>query len=315
MGFAAITTAVLITGAPVDSAPSTPVITVLSASVIDLRQQPVAPVAPLPLPADQQVSPPMPPVLPPLPAADPAPPLADATGTPIGQTDEVVVTGRSRRGDPLQALNVKVFDVSTDVDKAIVGPAALAYEKKVPAPLRNGLRNFLVNLREPIVFMNYLLQLKFGKAAETGGRFALNSTIGAAGLFDIAKRKPFHLPLRRNGFANTLGFYGIGTGPFFFLPLIGPTSLRDLIGTVVDQAVIPLQPIRPSNGLAYVVPVGILSALDYRARIEPDLTRQRATRDPYGALRREYLAKRQAEIEHLHGRTQAVTPGPSPTDK
>jgi phospholipid-binding lipoprotein MlaA len=99
-----------------------------------------------------------------------------------------------------------------------------------------------------------------------------------------------------------MGFYGIGPGPFFFLPLIGPTSLRDLFGTVVDQVVIPIQPVRPSNGLAYTVPVAALSALDYRLRIEPDIQRQRATDDSYAALRAEFTARRQAEIDRLRGK-------------
>ena len=74
---------------------------------------------------------------------------------------------------------------------------AFAYEDVIPRPIRKGLRNFLHNLGEPIVFLNFMLQLKPGKAAETLGRFVINTTIGAAGLVDVAKRKPFNLPHRR----------------------------------------------------------------------------------------------------------------------
>ncbi|MFX6258432.1 MlaA family lipoprotein, partial [Acinetobacter baumannii] len=88
-----------------------------------------------------------------------------------------------------------------------------------PVPVRSGIRNFLYNLREPIVFVNFLLQHKAGKAAETLGRFVVNSTVGVGGLFDMAKRRPIHLPRRPNGFADTLGFYGVKPGPFLFLPL------------------------------------------------------------------------------------------------
>lgn len=236
--------------------------------------------------------------------------VAPLPSVPIAPQDDVVVTARDRRGDPLGSVNAEVLDVAEGLDKALVGPVALTYKKKVPDPLRSGLRNFLNNLREPIVFFNYLLQLKFGKAAETAGRFGLNTTIGVAGLFDMAKRKPFRLPLRRNSFANTLGFYGVGTGPFFFLPLIGPTTLRDLLGTVADQTLLPIQPVRVSGSPAYTIPIGVLSALDYRVRIDPDLRRQRASGDPYAALRRDYLARRKAEIDHLHGRKPVATPLP-----
>ena len=225
-----------------------------------------------------------------------------------GEGEDIVVLGRSRRGDPLEPLNAATFAATQAVDQAVVGPVALAYEKNVPSPLRLGLRNFLANLREPVVFVNYLLQLKLGKAAETAGRFALNSTVGIAGVMDVAKRKPFKLPLRRNNFANTLGFYGVKPGAFFFLPLIGPTTLRDVVGTVVDQLFVPIQPLRPAGGLTYTVPVGILSALDYRARIEPDLQRQRSTADPYAALRRDYLERRQGEIDALRGKRAAPPP-------
>lgn len=237
--------------------------------------------------------------------AIPAPsdaPIAQQVPPADTQSSDVVVTARDTRGDPMSSVNAVALEAAEAVDGALVGPMALAYERNVPSPVRSGLRNFLLNLREPIVFANYVLQLKFGKAAETAGRFLVNSTLGVAGVVDVAKREPFRLPLRRNSFANTLGFYGIGPGPFFFLPLIGPTTLRDLLGTVADQALIPIQPIRPSGGVAYTAPVGVLSALDYRARIEPDLQRQRATGDPYAALRRDYLARRKAEIDRLRGK-------------
>jgi phospholipid-binding lipoprotein MlaA len=111
--------------------------------------------------------------------ANPAPTPSDRpTGADQG---DVVVRARDNRADPMSAVNVEVFKVSEGLDKALIGPAARAYGKRVPGPLRSGLRNFLNNLREPIVFANFLLQLKVGKAAETFGRFAINTTAGAAG--------------------------------------------------------------------------------------------------------------------------------------
>lgn len=247
----------------------------------------------------------------PEPTASPAPLPASPPPAPVSD-GEVVVTARSRAGDPLQDVNVASFNAAQGVDKAVFGPAAKAYRKGIPKPLRSGLRNFLNNLREPVVFLNYLLQLKPGKAAETAGRFAVNSTVGLAGLIDVAKKKPFHLPRRRNGFANTLGYYGVKPGPFFFAPLLGPTTLRDLIGNIADQAV-PVGPIRPFQGQAYSIPVAVLSALDYRAEFDDELERQRATADPYAAARRYYLERRQAEIDRLRGRKRTVERTPPPT--
>src|SRR3546814_15373424 len=79
----------------------------------------------------------------------------------------------------------------------------MGYQGIVPEPVRDGLGNALRNLSEPVNFLNFLLQFKIGKAAETLGRFAVNTTFGVGGLFDVAKTMPFNLPYRRNGFANT----------------------------------------------------------------------------------------------------------------
>lgn len=251
----------------------------------------------------------------PVPTADPvaSPATSSRSGPPVPHSDEVVVTGRNRTGDPLQDVNVASFNAAQGVDRAVVGPVAKAYKQGVPKPLRAGLRNFLNNLREPVVFVNYVLQLKVGKAAETVGRFAVNTTVGLAGVIDVAKKKPFYLPRRRNGFANTLGFYGVKPGPFFFAPLLGPTTLRDLLGNFIDQAV-PIGPIRPLRGQAYTIPIAVLSALDYRVEFDEELERQRATADPYTAARRYYLERRQAEIDALRGRKKKAAPPAPPVE-
>lgn len=216
------------------------------------------------------------------------------------------MVGRNRRGDPLAAVNEQSFAVTQAVDEAVIGPVARAYKRTVPSPIRSGLRNFLANLREPVVVLNYLLQLKPGKAAETLGRFAINTTAGAAGLVDVAKKRPFNLPRRRNGLANTLGYYGVKPGPFLFLPLIGPVTVRDLIGNVLDQFTVPVTSVPPLNNPAVTVPLLNLVALDYRAEYDEELTKLRASRDPYAAVRRYYLDRRQAEIDALRGRRPSV---------
>ncbi len=188
------------------------------------------------------------------------------------------------------------------MDRAVIAPAALGYQHVVPEPARDGLRNFFRNLREPVVFVNFLLQLKPGRAFRTAGRFALNSSIGAAGLFDMAKRKPFHLPYHANGFANTLAYYGVKPGAFLFLPLVGPTTVRDLVGLAADTATMPLSIGRPIPGPGYPATATAVKVLDHRAEGDEKLRNLRdGNPDAYGSIREAYLAQRQAEIDDLHG--------------
>lgn len=218
---------------------------------------------------------------------------------------DLVVRARARWEvpDPLSKLNADSYQLTQKVDGALVGPAARFYKSKLPEPVRDGIHNFLYNLREPVVFLNYLLQLKIGKAFETAGRFGLNTTIGAAGLFDMAKRKPFHLPRRSNGFADTLGFYGVPNGAFLYLPLVGPTTVRDLLGGAVDRLVMPVTLGRGITDPKFAIPVGTLSALDHRSNFDDAYKAIRnAPGDPYANARDFYLQRRQAEIDVLHGR-------------
>ncbi|MGU3392185.1 MlaA family lipoprotein [Sphingomonas sp. M1A8_2b] len=240
--------------------------------------------------------------------AKPSPTTGSATGS---QRDIVIVGRKPLAGDPLRSVNATAFDATEAVDKAFVGPVARQYKKTVPSPIRRGIHNFLYNLREPIVFVNFLLQLKPGKAVETVGRFAINSTIGAVGVLDIAKRRPFRLPRRSNGFANTLGYYGVKNGPFLFLPLVGPTTVRDLIGGGIDRLMLPAAVGKPFTSPSYTIPAGALGALDHRSEFDDtlkDLHDNAA--DPYAASREFYLRRRQAEIDHLHGRNVDDILGP-----
>lgn len=223
--------------------------------------------------------------------------------TPVAEDDVVVVQARQRTPeDPFVAVNAQSFAVAQQVDTAFVGPVSLAYKNKVPEPVRDGVRNFLANTREPVVFLNFLLQFKPGKAAETFGRFAINTTIGAAGFFDVAKRQPFRLPRRPNGFANTMAYYGVKPGPFLFLPLIGPTTVRDAIGGGIDRLVLPFAFGAPFTDFAWGASTGTASGLDSRARFDEQLNALRnGSPDPYRARRELYLSRRQAEIDALHG--------------
>lgn len=237
---------------------------------------------------------------------------------PTSEQSDIIVTGRRPSpDDPLEELNSTSFKITQSVDESFVAPIAFAYEDVMPRPVRKGLSNFLHNLGEPIVFLNFLLQLKPGKAAETLGRFAINTTLGAGGLVDVAKRKPFNLPRRENGFANTLGYYGVKQGPYFFLPLVGPTTLRDFIGGRLDLFLLPSVLPKWSRKPEIVVPIWVLKELDRRIEFEDELSQIRVTQDPYVTARTRYLEQRQAEIDELRGRKPSIikpsVPAPPPT--
>ena len=232
-------------------------------------------------------------------------PSVDSGAEPPPAPGDIVVTARGAPppGDPLQDVNITSFRAIQSVDKALVAPVATGYQGIVPEPVRDGLGNALRNLTEPVNFLNFLLQFKIGKAAETLGRFAINTTFGVGGLFDVAKTKPFDLPYRRNGFANTLGFYGVEPGPYFYLPLIGPTTLRDLAGNSIDLLVVPTAVGAPFNRTAYAVPTTVIRQLNDRIEGDAEIKRlQEESLDPYVETRTLYLEMRQREIDALKGK-------------
>lgn len=241
----------------------------------------------------------------PSPLDNPVPSTSAAPAAAAPEQDAIVVTARpdSMPGDPMAQLNAQSYEVVQEVDEALVGPVAMAYKDAIPKPVRHGLRNFLRNLTEPIVALNFLLQLKPGRAAETVGRFAINTTIGVGGLFDVARKDPFKLPYRRNGFANTLGYYGVKPGAYLFLPLIGPTTVRDLFGGSIDGLLLPTAIGAPFNNIAFTLPAATLSALQGRIQIDEQLNALRnQSKDPYIDARDFYLRRRQAEIDALRGK-------------
>ncbi|WP_176593862.1 VacJ family lipoprotein [Sphingobium sp. EM0848] len=230
---------------------------------------------------------------------------ADAASSPVmtGAKDEIGADEVKVEKDPLEGFNRAMFGVHQTVDKAILRPVAMGYKKVVPKPIRSGARNAISNLSEPFIFVNFLLQGKPGKAVETFARFIVNSTLGIAGLFDIAKRKDFNLPHRANGFGTTLAIYGVKAGPYLFLPLIGPTTLRDVLGKPADDGLLPLAVGRPFSTWEYQLSTGLVGGLDMRAEADPELRALFGDAvDPYATLRSVYLQNRAAEIEEIRGR-------------
>jgi len=259
-----------------------------------MEPAPVAPVATAPAPVAETLPEPAPAAVAPavLPDAPPAPAPAARPGYQEGE------------GDPMEGFNRRMFRIHDGIDRALFRPLAMGYKTAVPKPARDGLRNVIGNLTEPIVFLNYLLQFKFGKAAETLARFTLNSTVGVGGLIDVANDEGIDLPHRHNGLGNTLAYYGVKSGPYLFLPFIGPTTLRDILSTPVDGSVLPVAVGYPFDRLDYQLSSGLVSGLGERVEADAELKSLFATAvDPYATLRSVWLQDRTAEIAALKGKT------------
>jgi len=279
-----------------------------------MDQSSVPPPAAAPLEASAPTDAPCPVLIPAPAAAEPsiapapaglAGPATPATGLASSdQLSEIVVSGDvlARKQDPLRAINAQSYAVVNKVDDLFVGPVAKGYRHIVPEPARDGLHNALSNLTEPVVFVNDLLQLHPVRAGKTLLRFVINSTIGLGGLFDIAKKKPFRIQHHNNGFADTLGYYGVKPGPFLYLPLIGPTTVRDMFGRVIDLAMLPTVVGVPFNKPEFSIPQSALKSLDDRITFDARQTYFREqTSDPYASQRIYYLQIRANEIAGLHG--------------
>jgi phospholipid-binding lipoprotein MlaA len=135
--------------------------------------------------------------------------------------------------DPWEGFNRRMYYFNAKADEHILLPVVSGYKAVTPDIVETGISNFFSNLGEIPVFINSLLQFKPAVAAETLGRFAVNSTIGIFGLFDVAT--PIGLDEQNEDFGQTLGAWGVGAGPYLVLPLLGPSSLRDATGAAIDM--------------------------------------------------------------------------------
>ena len=129
--------------------------------------------------------------------------------------------------DPFEDINRIVFNISDDLDQAVLRPAAEFYSEYTPLFLKNGITNVFSNLSEVDTIVNQLLQGKVWYAAQDTGRFVINSTVGVAGFFDIAGRAG--LEKHDEDFGQTLGYWGVPSGFYLFVPFLGPTTLRDML--------------------------------------------------------------------------------------
>lgn len=189
--------------------------------------------------------------------------------------------------DPIEPVNRAVFKFNDTADRYVMRPVARAYEAVLPQFIRTGLRNFFNNLDDVAVVANDLLQLKFVNASRDSVRLVANTVFGGLGLVDVASMRG--ITKRREDFGQTLGYWGVGSGPFLMLPFLGPSTLRDAGGIVVDAQIDPLWqlddvPARNSVTAARIV--------DLRASLLPADKVLEQQPDRYSFLRDAYLQRR-----------------------
>lgn len=235
---------------------------------------------------------------------------ADATGPSAGSVapapnrvdddaDEFAVPHVS---DPFESVNRVFFRFNDGLYAWVLRPFAHGYERTVPAPAQRGLANFFSNLKFPARFVSSLLQGKPARAAKETGKFLLNTTVGLAGFVRVSDSVPALTNLPPEDLGQTFGVWGIGNGPYLVLPLIGPSTLRDVVGLAGDTELNPISwhPIEEIHGYDWTwrgeaETVELVNAM-------PDLVRtydslHQAAVDPYVAMRTGYIQLRDAAIK------------------
>jgi phospholipid-binding lipoprotein MlaA len=201
------------------------------------------------------------------------------------------------QNDPYEPTNRKVFEFNQGLDKNVALPVAKFYNHVVPEPVRDSVHNVLTNLGKPVVFGNDVLQGEGERGLETFGRFAVNSTFGLGGFFDVATR--WGMPDHSEDFGQTLGVWGSGEGSYLVMPLLGPAPPRDLAGYVADQFMDPLNYVRFDGYWTFTYVRAGMGVLDLRARHVDDLESiERSSVDYYATQRSLYRQYRNSEIRN-----------------
>lgn len=195
--------------------------------------------------------------------------------------------------DPLEGFNRVMYTFNDGLDTTLLKPLAQGYHAVTPDPVETGIGNFFSNLNDVIVVVNDLLQGKFHHAIEDTSRVVYNSTFGLLGFIDVASH--MGLPKRREDFGQTLGYWGIGNGPYLVLPFFGPSTFRDGVGLVGDWYAHPIRWGVDSSSASW----GLwgINIVDRRAQLlRAERVLGTAALDPYIFLRESYLQQRQSLV-------------------
>lgn len=193
--------------------------------------------------------------------------------------------------DPFEPLNREIYSFNSGVDMFVFKPAAGLYHKFIPPQARHGVTNFFSNVNDVNVAANEILQFKIQDAIVTGLRFTVNSTLGVAGLFDVASSMGIYK--KRQDFGTTLAFYGWKSAPYLVIPLLGPSTVRDTAALFVDWYMSPYAYVRED---VVLWALGI-NFLNQRSNLLEEISFvQYAAMDDYSFVRDIYLQRRNALI-------------------
>ena len=191
--------------------------------------------------------------------------------------------------DPWEHTNRGLYSFGRGLDAAIIRPPSIFFKRAIPRPGREGVHNVLANLGEPVTFFNDVLQVRLSKAGTTLVRFGLNSTVGVVGIFDVASGAgaPRHI----SNFGQTMGRYGVPQGPYVYIPVLGPSSVRGITGRVVDGFSDPFNYLNYGDSrTAVLTSRAVISGLSARGEADATLREvDRTATDPYTTLRSAYL--------------------------
>ena len=221
--------------------------------------------------------------------------LLVCSGCATAPSDPSAADDADSDNDPAEGVNRAIFKANLAADHAVMRPVAQAYTEHVPEVVQTGIHNVVQNLKEPAVALNDLLQGNVKQAWQSTQRLAVNTTVGAAGMVDVATK--WGLPPHKADFGETLAVWGVGEGPFVELPLLGPSNPRDAVGTVVDLALNPLTFVGGAPATIAGAATGGANLVDTRAQHLHDLDElERNSLDYYATLRSVSRQHREAEI-------------------
>ena len=207
--------------------------------------------------------------------------------------------------DPWESVNRAIFDFNDTFDEYVLEPVSDAYQDVVPGEVREHVHKAFVNLGEPISAANQLLQGNFEDAGTTTLRFFTNSTAGVAGIFDITETQDAN---KQADFGQTLGSWGVDSGPYVVLPILGPSTARDTVGRAVDTFADPVYLYVKADDHTFSHPnwtwFGVKSAeaIDTRTQLSKALADlKKNSLDYYATIRSIFLQRRAAKVASARG--------------
>lgn len=226
---------------------------------------------------------------------------------PVPQDPEALVEYK-HNNDPYEPTNRKLYDLTFTIDKYTLKPVAKAYVWAVPKLVRNSLSNMITTMNEPIVFFSDVGAGKPRRSGDIFARWCINMVAGLGGVIDVASKVGYKHHDTTPGM--TLATWGIGSGPYLFVPFLGPSSLRDGAGSIISVGLSPWDYVPSGYGLitfnwAYNILGVISSRADYLDALDQ---LQRDSLDPYASIRSAYQQQQSAEIKALIDDHRATVP-------